>query len=118
MNGISVHRLISAEAWIAFSAKIDRKTPDAMQVTLLVEKECEVSTRVRPVNRGFNSVIEATVHATRYVDSLDQDLKHLIDHHAVIIRKCGGAREREALELLDRFMRRQTKTLDTTPESE
>jgi hypothetical protein len=60
---------------------------------------------VRPVNRGFNSVIEATVHATRYVLSHDRDLMTWIDHHATIVHKCGGSREKEALDLLLEYIR-------------
>jgi len=56
--------------------------------------------RIYPVNRGFNSIIEATVHGTRYIMNRDPRLKQLIDHHASLVRRCGGRREEEALELL------------------
>ncbi|HIH43614.1 MAG TPA: DUF447 family protein, partial [Candidatus Methanoperedenaceae archaeon] len=52
------------------------------------------------VNRGFNAVIEAAVHSTRYVIFHDEKLKKCIDHYASIVKKCGGAREREAMRLL------------------
>jgi hypothetical protein len=40
------------------------------------------------------------VHATRYRVTRDPVLKGWIDYHAGIVRKCGGKKELEALELL------------------
>jgi hypothetical protein len=56
------------------------------------------------VNRGFNSIIDATVHVTRYRENQDPVLKRLINYHVGIVRKCGGKRELEALELLKKYM--------------
>ncbi|HXX54926.1 MAG TPA: DUF447 domain-containing protein [Methanoregula sp.] len=105
VNGITMQRLVPAEAWIAFSAKITGTTKTATRVGLRVEKECEIQSRIRPVNRGFNSIIDATVHATRYVLTRDPELLRLIDYHSVIVRKCGGPRETEALGLLMNYIR-------------
>jgi len=55
---------------------------------------------IKPVNRGFNAVIEASIHATRYVGKKDQEYLRQIDHCNTIVRKCGGAREKEAMRLL------------------
>lgn len=65
--------------------------------------------RVFRVNRGFNAVIEAAVHATRYVIFHDERLKKCIDHYAAIARKCGGAREHEAMVLIYEFMGRKER---------
>jgi len=104
VNGKTVQRLKAAEAWVVFSAKVGLKTAEATQVSLIVERESVASLKVRPVNRGFNSIIDATIHATRYIISHDAELMRLIDYHSVIIRKCGGPREREALELLGKYL--------------
>jgi hypothetical protein len=56
------------------------------------------------VNRGFNNLIDATVHVTRFKENKDPELKRLIDYHVGIVRKCGGKRELEALELLKKYM--------------
>ncbi|MDD1704279.1 MAG: DUF447 family protein [Methanoregula sp.] len=93
-------RLADAEAWVAFSAMVEKKTPQAMKIRLVHEKEFTEKIGLHPVNRGFNSIIDATVHATRYRLSRDPGLKAWIDYHAGIVRKCGGARELEALEML------------------
>lgn len=100
----SVTRLAGADAWIAFSATVETKTKEAIVVSLNVEKEIIEEIGMYPVNRGFNSIIDATVHATRYKESRDQKLKDWIDYHAGIVRKCGGKKELAALELLERYI--------------
>jgi len=95
-----MHRLKHTDAWAAFTTTIDKKTNEALMVTLTLEKEIIEEVSLHPVNRGFNSIIDSTVHATRYKMNPDPELKKLIDYHAGIVRKCGGKRELEALELL------------------
>ncbi len=55
---------------------------------------------IKPVNRGFNAVIEASIHATRYVGRKGQEYLRQIEYCNTIVRKCGGAREKEAMRLL------------------
>ncbi|NTU99527.1 MAG: DUF447 family protein [Methanoregulaceae archaeon] len=100
VDGIPMQRLAGAEAWVAFSASVERKTTERLMVMLTLLKEELVSPELHPVNRGFSSIIEATVHATRYLIFRDPELRSRIDHHAAIVRKCGGPREIEALRLL------------------
>jgi hypothetical protein len=100
VNNRKMWRLACAEGWIAFSAGIKHRSPDMIVVTLTPEKEILRDVTFFPVNRGFNSIIDASVHGTRYRVNQDPELKRLIDYHAAIIRKCGGKRELEALELL------------------
>ena len=98
--GRMMYRLAGAEAWVAFTATVERKTDGAIMVRLAQEKEIIEEVAVHPVNRGFNSIIDATVHATRYRVNHDITHRHLIDYHAKIVRKCGGKKEIEALEML------------------
>jgi len=70
---------------------------------VLVPVEAEVCRRVVPtINRGYNAVVEATVHASR----LDVDAYHTevlegrIDFLEGVARRCGGEREREAFDRL------------------
>ncbi|MEI7648888.1 MAG: DUF447 domain-containing protein [Methanomicrobiales archaeon] len=100
VNGRKMHRLKDADAWAAFTTTIEKKTTEALMVNLTLEKEIIEEVSLHPVNRGFNSIIDTTVHATRYKLNHDPELKKQIDYHAGIIRKCGGNRELEALELL------------------
>jgi hypothetical protein len=100
VNGRTMHRLAGADGWAAFSATVEHRTAEAMTVSLQLEKELIEEVAIYPVNRGFNSLIDATVHATRYKITRDADLKKHIEYHAGIVRKCGGKRELEALEML------------------
>jgi hypothetical protein len=100
VSGRKIYRLKDADAWAVFTATINKKTTEALMITLTLEKEIIEEVSLYPVNRGFNSIIDSTVHATRYKVTHDPDLKKIIDYHAGIVRKCGGKRELEALELL------------------
>ncbi len=99
-GGRRMHRLKGAEAWIAFDAHVEHRSDVAISVRLTPLKEEVILRGVRPVNRGFNSVIEATIHATRYRMSGDPRLLELIRHHLSIVHRCGGVHEREAAEML------------------
>ncbi|HII97868.1 MAG TPA: DUF447 family protein [Methanoregula sp.] len=103
VDGVTMTRLRAADAWAAFSATVEKKTSGAMMVRLTPKKELIEEVRVYPVNRGFGSIIDATVHATRLKIQKDPKLREMIEYHAGIIRKCGGRREIEALDLLMRY---------------
>ncbi len=105
VNDTLMYRLADAEAYVAFSAIIEQRGSESMSVRLVPVCEKVVTCKPHPVNRGFASIIEATVHATRYSMGHDPGLKNLIDHHTAIVRKCGGPRELEALRLLESFIR-------------
>jgi hypothetical protein len=104
VNGRKMFRLKNTDAWAAFTTTIEKKTTEALMVTLTLEKEIIEEVSLHPVNRGFNSIIDTTVHATRYKVNHDPELKKQIDYHAGIIKKCGGKRELEALDLLLRYI--------------
>lgn len=57
-------------------------------------------------NRGFNAVLEATVHATRYQLSGDKKYLKLIQHYANLASKCGGENEKRAMKLLHEVLER------------
>ena len=105
VNGKTMHRLAGADAWAAFSATVEHRTAETMTVSLQLEKELIEEVGIYPVNRGFNSLIDATVHATRYRITRDAELKKHIEYHAGIVRKCGGKKELEALEMLNGYIR-------------
>jgi hypothetical protein len=99
----TVQRLDGADAWASFSASIEKKTGEVMRVNLTLETEIIEKVAIHPVNRGFGSIIDATVHATRYRLTRDPELARLIDYHVSIVRKCGGKQELAALELLLKY---------------
>lgn len=100
VDGIQMQWLNCADAWMGFRTKILRETPETYFVELMPVAAEYVREGIRPINRGFNSVIDATVYATRYIQSHDPDLKCLIIYHLGVIAKCGGAREKEAADYL------------------
>lgn len=104
VDGLTVHRLASAEAWVAMRTVIERETAEALIVGLEPVHEEIVRHVVHPVNRGFNSIIEATVHATRFVRTGDPALRDLIGHHLALAKKCGGKREYEAIKILSDYI--------------
>ena len=104
VNGRKMHRLAGADAWAAFSATVEHRTAETITVSLVPEKEIIEEVAIYPVNRGFNSLIDATVHATRYTITRDAELKKHIDYHAGLVRKCGGKRELEALAMLEGYI--------------
>ena len=55
---------------------------------------------LQPINRGFNAVIEAAIHATRYVILKEQKYLDSIEYYNSIVKKCGGEREKNAMRLL------------------
>ena len=104
VGGLLMHRLSAAEAWTAYLADVEKKTEETLIVRLTPLREEVIDPVLHPVNRGFNSIIDATVHATRYIRTKDPWLLQLIEHHASLARKCGGAGEWEALDLLYRYI--------------
>jgi hypothetical protein len=99
-----VERLCSCEAWGAYKAKVERNTRQSLLISLEPLRQETGNLVLHPVNRGFNSVIDATVHGTRYKMNRDKKLLDLIEYHADIIKKCGGPRESEALSLLFEYI--------------
>jgi len=106
VKGKIMHRLSGTDAWAAFTATVEHTTREVMRVRLTLEKEIIEDLIVHPVNRGFSSIIDATVHATRYKENRNQELHQLIGYHAGIVRKCGGKRDIEALDLLLKYIPR------------
>jgi hypothetical protein len=105
VDGKTMLRLAAADAWAAYSVSVERETAEALIVSLTLKKEIIENVAVHPANRGFGSIIDATVHATRYARNHDPDLKNLIDYHAGIVRKCGGKPELAALDLLFTYLK-------------
>ncbi|CAG0991547.1 hypothetical protein METP1_02324 [Methanosarcinales archaeon] len=85
--------------WIIFDCRI-KKGENISVVELLAVKSKILQRKIKPINRGANAVIEATVHATRYVVLKEQKYLDRIDHYNTIVHKCGGPGEKEAMKLL------------------
>ena len=91
--------LKGALAWIRFECKCRRG--EGISVVELTPVGSDIIHRtVKPINRGFNAVIEASVDATRYVIFREQKYLDSIGDYDKLVKKCGGAREKEAMRML------------------
>lgn len=103
---IQMQRLACADSWIAYTTTIQNRTKDKILVSLTLQEEVIRPSIPRAVNRGFNSLIEATVHATRFVITKDPHLAQCIRYHGDIVKKCGSRQEKEAYSLLLEYIQR------------
>ena len=98
--------LKEANSWILFDCTFSEKKSESwnfvFQLTPLAVKTNRKE--VKAINRGLNAVIEAAIIATRYaIMENEQDRaerEKLMALYARIVEKCGGRREKEALEIL------------------
>ena len=97
--------LKAADAWILFKAEVTNETEATYLVDLTEVKTEILRPGIRRVNRGFDAVIDATVHATRYIRTEAPDLKEKILYDFDLIRKCGGKQEQEAKKILETVCR-------------
>jgi len=103
IDGIPMQRLSACEAWEAFTTTIVSDNPETLVVELTPVAAEIVDLQPHPSNRAFAGIIEATVHATRYVMTRDLGLWKLIEQSADIVRKCGGEEHIEALDVLLKY---------------
>lgn len=96
--------LRGASAWVACAARRAREEEERTTFRLAPVAGRVVRTGLRAPNRGFHGVLEATVHATRYVIFRDPALLRKIRELEPVVRKCGGPRERRAWERLQSFL--------------
>ena len=94
--------LKEAQGWILFDCTC-KKGKDISVVELSPSKAKINKRSIKPVNRGFNAVIEAAIHATRYVILKEPEYLERINYYYTIVKKCGGAREKEAMQLVYEF---------------
>lgn len=91
--------LKEAMGWLVFDCRC--KKGEKISVVELSPINGKINTRkIHPVNRGLNAVIEASIHATRYVILKERKYLDRIGYYNTIVQKCGGAREKEAMRLL------------------
>ncbi|MDI9394014.1 MAG: DUF447 family protein [Euryarchaeota archaeon] len=95
--------LKSAISWVAFRCT-DIKNMEETVVSDLIPLGagfCEANRRAIPApNRGFNAVLEAAVHATRYQLTGDKKYLEWIIHYESLASRCGGEGEKKAMKLI------------------
>ncbi len=95
-----MQRLRTCEAWEAFTTTIVSDNPETLVVELTPVASAILDLQPHPHNRAFAGIIEATVHATRYVMTRDPALWAMIEQSAALVRKCGGKEHTEAFDVL------------------
>ncbi len=100
-NDGSMQRLRDADAWISFTADVVNETEQTYLIDLTPVSETVLRPGIRRVNRGFDAVIDASVHATRYVFNHSEELRNRILYDFELIRKCGGEDELAAKKILE-----------------
>ncbi len=101
--GINFPVLASSNGWVIFKAGItegDIATTAELQFIAGNIK----SMGIRPINRGFNAVIEAAIYATRYKVFSDETILSKIKSYENVINKCGGRSEKEAYSLINKLL--------------
>jgi len=92
-----------ADAWVSFECEEDEQ--DDVLIHLHPTKGKILRKRAWTIRRGTNAVIEATIHTTRYLATKDEKYLEWIAHYEGVARKCGSAREKEAMKKLKGFIR-------------
>lgn len=100
IGDFTIHRLRGVQNWIVFAASVEHSTAEKIFVHLEPVHAHIVPALPTPVHRGLNNIIEATVHATRFVLTADPELAALIRHHGDLVLRCGGEPEKRAIRLL------------------
>lgn len=102
-GGLKFPVLKEAVAWVVFECVNIKNTGQALVADLVPLNAGfnELDKEELPVpNRGFNAVLEATVHATRYQLSGEEKYLEWIRHYESLSSKCGGESEKKAMKLL------------------
>ena len=97
--------LKEAQSGIIFRAVLEEKS-GVYSIFQLTPIAVKINwNELKAINRGLNAVIEATILATRYKMTRDEreqeELKKEMVHYADIVEKCGGRREKDAIEILN-----------------
>ena len=102
--GREVPVLKDALSWVLFEC-CDMKVTEQTLVAELNPLHARINqSTVKATNRGFNAVLEAAVHATRYKLSGDEKYLKLISAYSAIVSKCGGEHEKTAINMLLDFL--------------
>ncbi|RLG27318.1 hypothetical protein DRN85_00585 [Methanosarcinales archaeon] len=92
--------LKNSDAWILL--EVEKKDPARTPTTYTLQPLTHAvrKEKTHAINRGRNAVIEATIHATRYV--LNHNQKHLnqINYYNRIVKICGRPEDKKAMETL------------------
>ncbi len=89
--------LRDASSYVVFRAELEGNT-----AYLRFEKGEILKREIRAINRGLNAIIEACVHGTRFKG--EEETKERIEYYLHIAEKCGGERERMAVNIIKKYL--------------
>jgi hypothetical protein len=96
--------LTKANAWIVFASILIEERDEYLHFQVLPKAVKINRKEVKAINRGLNAAIEATILATRLDitknEQEKEEIKKMGERYAEIVKKCGGRREKEAMEIL------------------
>lgn len=92
--------LKDALIYILFECSDLKFTKDTLVADILPVHACINRNVIKAPNRGFNAVLDASIHATRYLVLGGEQYLNLIYELEKIVKKCGGTREKQAMRLL------------------
>ncbi|OQA57971.1 MAG: hypothetical protein BWY45_01351 [Euryarchaeota archaeon ADurb.Bin294] len=99
-----IHRLRGIQNWICCNAHVEHTTSEKLFVRLEPIHVNITQVLPIPVHRGLNNIIEATVHATRFILNEDPELARFIRHHGELVLRCGGEQDKRAMRLLYEYV--------------
>jgi hypothetical protein len=99
-EGITISTLKDAQSWVFFECINTKLTSEAFVAELAPIRAHINKCKIRAPNRAFFSVIEACIHATRYILNGDEKYLKLIKAYGDIVEKCGGDSEKEAMHII------------------
>jgi len=102
-TGINFPVLASSNGWVIFKAGIKEGNIATIAELQFITGNIK-SMGIRPINRGFNAVIEAAIYATRYKVFNDESFLSKIKSYKDVINKCGGRSEKEAYSLINKLL--------------
>ncbi|HIH86586.1 MAG TPA: DUF447 family protein [Methanosarcinales archaeon] len=102
-TGINFPVLTSSNGWVIFGAGIKEGNIATTAELKFITGNIK-SMGIRPINRGFNAVIEAAIYATRYKVFNDENFLFKIKSYEDVINKCGGRSEKEAYRLINELL--------------
>ncbi|MHC1610004.1 MAG: DUF447 domain-containing protein [Candidatus Methanospirareceae archaeon] len=110
--------LTEAQSWIVFASMLAEESNEYLLFRVTPKAVKIKRKRVKAINRGLNAVIEAAILATRLnrreEEEEKEDTKKQMEHYKEIVEKCGGRREKEAMDILNEKFFKENKSKEKT----
>ncbi|WP_292486855.1 DUF447 domain-containing protein [Methanohalobium sp.] len=92
--------LKKALSYVIFECSDIRYTKNTLVADVLPLYACINRNVIKAPNRGFNAVLDALIHATRYRVFDNEKYLNIVYELSNTVKKCGGSKENRAMEIL------------------